>query len=96
LSRRVAHTYEAPDSLRVNDWALSGDWTAEAESVFSNEPNGRIAFRFHTRDVNLVMGPRKADSPVAFRSRSTATRPTPRSVATRTARARGCSTSSVM
>jgi Thioredoxin like C-terminal domain len=41
LSRRVAHTYEAPDSLRVNDWALSGDWTAEAESVFSNEPNGR-------------------------------------------------------
>jgi Thioredoxin like C-terminal domain/AhpC/TSA family len=67
LSRGEARTYEAPDSLRVNDWALSGDWTAEAESVFSNEPNGRVAFRFHARDVNLVMGPRKAGSPVAFR-----------------------------
>jgi hypothetical protein len=46
---------------------LSGDWTAETESVFSNEPNGHILFRFHARDVNLVMGPREADAPVPFR-----------------------------
>ena len=63
----AAHTYEAPDSLRVNDWALTGDWTAEAESVFSTEPKGRITVRFRARDVNLVMGPREAESPVAFR-----------------------------
>lgn len=62
-----SHTYVAPDSLRLNDWALSGDWTAGIESVFSDEPNGRIAFRFHARDVNLVMGPRDGAAPVSFR-----------------------------
>jgi thiol-disulfide isomerase/thioredoxin len=67
MSRGQSHAYVAPDSLRLNDWALSGDWTAEAESVFSNESNGRISFRFHARDVNLVMGPREAGEPVAFR-----------------------------
>jgi hypothetical protein len=51
----------------LNDWALSGDWAAEAESVSSIEPNGRISFRFHARDVNLVMGPRERDAPVPFR-----------------------------
>jgi hypothetical protein len=61
------HTYDVPESLRVNDWALSGDWTAEAESVSSNAPNGRIAFRFHARDANLVMGPKQAGESVPFR-----------------------------
>jgi thiol-disulfide isomerase/thioredoxin len=60
-------TYVVPESLRLNDWALSGDWTAEAESVSSIEPNGRISFRFHARDVNLVMGPRVRGAPVPFR-----------------------------
>ena len=61
-----SHTYVAPESLRLNDWALSGDWTAGAGSVSSTEPNGRIAFRFHARDVNLVMGPKERATPVAF------------------------------
>jgi hypothetical protein len=67
MSIGQAHTYAAPGSLRLNDWALSGDWAAEAESVSSIEPNGRISFRFHARDVNLVMGPRERDAPVPFR-----------------------------
>ncbi|MGA9161164.1 MAG: hypothetical protein WB297_09930 [Actinomycetota bacterium] len=67
LSPGQAYTYAAPDRLRVNDWALTGAWTAEAESVFSSAPNGRISIRFHARDVNLVMGPKEAGEPVAFR-----------------------------
>ena len=67
MSRGQSYAYVPPDSLRLNDWTLSGDWTAEAESVFSNESNGRISFRFHARDVNLVMGPRERDAPVPFR-----------------------------
>jgi thiol-disulfide isomerase/thioredoxin len=67
LTRGEPDTYSIPDRLRLNDWALLGRWTAEAESVFSNEPNGRIAFQFHARDVNLVMGPRERGTPVAFR-----------------------------
>jgi hypothetical protein len=60
-------SYSAPNRLRLNDWALSGNWTAGAESVLSNESNCRIAFQFHARDVNLVMGPRERTTPVAFR-----------------------------
>jgi thiol-disulfide isomerase/thioredoxin len=61
------HPYVAPDTLALNDWALSGDWTAEADRVVLNEPNGRVSFRFHARDVHLVMGPMDRGSSVAFR-----------------------------
>ena len=36
-------------------------------TVVLNKPNGRIAYRFHARDVHLVMGPATAGSPVRFR-----------------------------
>jgi len=62
-----SHTYSVPDRLNLNDWALSGDWTITARAAVSNEPNGRIAFRFHARDANLVMGPPKGTAPVSFR-----------------------------
>jgi thiol-disulfide isomerase/thioredoxin len=60
-------TYAAPDSLRLNHWALSGDWTIASGAVVLNRADGRIAFRFHARDVHLVMGPRSRDEPVPFR-----------------------------
>ena len=52
--RRV---YSLPARLALNQWGLVGDWTAQTQSVVLNEPNGRIAFRFHARDLHLVMGP---------------------------------------
>ena len=51
------HTYEVPDPLRLNDWALSGDWTIQGGASVLNAAGGRIAYRFHARDVNLVLGP---------------------------------------
>ena len=62
-----ARTYVAPDSLRLNRWALSGDWTIEGRASVLNRADGRIAFRFHTRDVHLVMGPSSRDASVPFR-----------------------------
>jgi thiol-disulfide isomerase/thioredoxin len=59
--------YRIPDSLWLNSWALSGDWTVGAEAAVMNEPNGRIAFRFHARDLHLVMGPVTRDMAVPFR-----------------------------
>jgi hypothetical protein len=59
--------YAPPEKLRLNSWALSGDWTVNAGNVHLNEPNGRIAFRFHARDVNLVMGPATRGGSVPFR-----------------------------
>jgi thiol-disulfide isomerase/thioredoxin len=61
------HTYEVPDVMRLNDWALSGDWTIGSRASVSNEADGRIAFRFHARDVHLVMGPPSREDPVPFR-----------------------------
>jgi thiol-disulfide isomerase/thioredoxin len=49
--------YVAPDLLKLNRWALAGEWTIERRACVLNGADGRIAFRFHARDVNLVMGP---------------------------------------
>ncbi len=58
--------YEAPEQVRPNRWALSGGWTTGAEATVSNEPKGRVAFRFEARDVHLVMGPAEGSGSVPF------------------------------
>ena len=67
MARDARHVYEAPQRLELNHWSLTGDWTAEAERVVSNEPNGRIELAFHARDVHLVMGPAAPGGSVRFR-----------------------------
>ncbi len=62
-----SRTYVAPDSLRLNQWALSGDWTIESGASVLNRPDGEIAFRFHARDVHLVLGPGERGTSVPFR-----------------------------
>ena len=64
--RNKAHAYEAPARLGLNSWALAGNWTAGKEAVRLNQPNGRIAYRFHARDLNLVMGPAVRGASVRF------------------------------
>lgn len=59
--------YSQPAALRLNDWGLSGSWNANAESAVSLAPSGRIVFRFHSRDLHLVMAPTKDGKPVRFR-----------------------------
>jgi len=59
--------YELPARLRLNDWALSGDWTVGKEAAVLNKANGGIAYRFHARDLHLVMGPAAPGTSVRFR-----------------------------
>jgi thiol-disulfide isomerase/thioredoxin len=59
--------YAAPARLRLNQWALSGDWTVKNPAVVLNKANGRIAYRFHARDLHLVMGPAARGTSVRFR-----------------------------
>jgi thiol-disulfide isomerase/thioredoxin len=64
--RRV---YAVPAQLGLNHWALSGDWTVEKQATVLNKANGRIVYRFHARDLHLVMGPTARGTPVRFRLR---------------------------
>jgi thiol-disulfide isomerase/thioredoxin len=61
------HVFSVPAKLRPNHWALSGDWTMAKGFVAVNKPNGRIAYRFHARDLHLVMGPAARGTSVRFR-----------------------------
>src|SRR5262249_17067338 len=61
--------YELPARLRLNAWALSGDWTVTNQAAVLNKPNGVIAYRFHARDLHLVMGPAAPGAAVRFRVR---------------------------
>jgi thiol-disulfide isomerase/thioredoxin len=62
--RRV---YAAPPALRLNQWALVGDWTVERGAVALNKAPGMIVYRFHARDLHLVMGPAPGGTLVRFR-----------------------------
>jgi len=61
--------YELPARLRLNEWALSGDWTVKKDAAVLNEASGSITYRFHARDLHLVMGPAAAGTSVRFRVR---------------------------
>jgi thiol-disulfide isomerase/thioredoxin len=65
--RDEPHTYAAPARLGLNQWALSGDWTIEAEAATLNTPGGQVACRFHARDLNLVMAPANPGTPTRVR-----------------------------
>jgi thiol-disulfide isomerase/thioredoxin len=53
--------------LRLNQWSAAGDWAARKEAIVLTKPNGRITYRFHARDLHLVMGPAVVGSTVRFR-----------------------------
>lgn len=61
------HLYAVPPRLRLNQWALSGEWTLRPEAAVLNAAGGRIACRFHARDLHLVMGPLRRGASVRFR-----------------------------
>jgi cytochrome c biogenesis protein CcdA/thiol-disulfide isomerase/thioredoxin len=62
-----AHTYAAPARLSLNDWGLAGDWKVGAEHATLGAADGRIVYRFHARDLHLVLGPAANGKPVRFR-----------------------------
>jgi thiol-disulfide isomerase/thioredoxin len=65
LDRR--RVYAVPARLALNRWALAGEWTMGRQAIVLSSPNGRIVYRFHARDLHLVMGPLRRDSRVRFR-----------------------------
>ncbi len=66
-ARDEPKTYSIPARLDLNDWALGGRWNVGRQAATALSPGSKIAFRFHARDVHLVLGPAADGRPVRFR-----------------------------
>jgi cytochrome c biogenesis protein CcdA/thiol-disulfide isomerase/thioredoxin len=62
---RMAYTPQP--RLTLNQWALGGTWKVGPESAVLDAAPGRILFRFHARDLHLVLGPTKNGKPIRFK-----------------------------
>jgi cytochrome c biogenesis protein CcdA/thiol-disulfide isomerase/thioredoxin len=67
LKQDVAQVYTIPKHLELNQWGLAGNWTDHAQVASLDSARGKIVFRFHARDVHLVLGPAANGKPVRFR-----------------------------
>jgi cytochrome c biogenesis protein CcdA/thiol-disulfide isomerase/thioredoxin len=67
VAKDRAAQYSAPGKLQLNQWGLVGTWRVGEENALLTEPSGKIVFRFHARDLHLVLGPRADGQPVRFR-----------------------------
>lgn len=63
----VAHVYTVPKHLELNQWGLSGNWTDHAQVASLDSAKGKIVYRFHARDLHLVLGPPANGKVVRFR-----------------------------
>src|SRR4029453_2834724 len=63
----TSYAYAAPTQLRLNQWALSGDWTVGRGAIVLNAAGGWLHYRFHPRALPLVMTPPAPDTPARFR-----------------------------
>jgi cytochrome c biogenesis protein CcdA/thiol-disulfide isomerase/thioredoxin len=62
----VSHEYASAEP-RLNEWSLAGNWLVSQENATLKTPGGRISYRFHARDLHLVLGVTPQGSPVRFR-----------------------------
>ena len=67
IARDASHAYNAAPALKLNEWGLAGRWTMGPEHASLDAAGGAIRFRFHARDLHLVLGPGPSNGPVRFR-----------------------------
>ncbi|WP_158822867.1 cytochrome c biogenesis protein DipZ [Granulicella sp. S156] len=67
LNQDDPQLYRAPAEFKLNQWAFAGKWIDEGQIATSLTPSSSIFFRFHARDLHLVLGPSKAGAPIRFR-----------------------------
>lgn len=66
MARDSRKTYSPPARLALNQWGFGGSWNAGAESGELESAPGKIVFRFHSRDLHIVLGPARKGTPVRF------------------------------
>jgi thiol-disulfide isomerase/thioredoxin len=66
LHKDSIQLFTAPANPSLNHWGLIGSWNVNAESAVLQAVHGGILFRFHSRDLHLVLAPAKDAKPVRF------------------------------
>ncbi|HXN98669.1 MAG TPA: cytochrome c biogenesis protein DipZ [Candidatus Acidoferrales bacterium] len=66
IAKDSRKTYSPQPRLSLNQWALGGSWKLGPESAVLESVPGKIVFRFHARDLHLVLGPTKNGKPIRF------------------------------
>ncbi|MGD0403477.1 MAG: cytochrome c biogenesis protein DipZ [Candidatus Acidiferrales bacterium] len=66
IAKDSRKTYSPQPRLSLNQWALGGSWKVGEESAVLQSVPGKIVFRFHARDLHLVLGPAKNGKPIRF------------------------------
>jgi hypothetical protein len=66
IAQDSGKSYSLRSRLSLNEWGLAGSWKVGRESAVLQAPSGKIAFRFHARDLHLVLGPAKDGKPLRF------------------------------
>lgn len=67
IKRDAEHLYADPGKLQLNDWGLVGNWIDHGQNAVLQSAGGKIVFRFHARDLHLVLGPGMNAKPVRYR-----------------------------
>jgi cytochrome c biogenesis protein CcdA/thiol-disulfide isomerase/thioredoxin len=75
IKQDKSQVYTAPSRLTVNQWGLAGAWNVSGEHASLTAAPGKVIFRFHARDLHLVLGPGKNGQAVRFRVRIDGTPP---------------------
>jgi thiol-disulfide isomerase/thioredoxin len=66
LHKDSSQVFSAPAKPSLNQWGLSGSWIVNAESAVLQAVPGKVVFRFHSRDLHLIMANAKDAKPVRF------------------------------
>jgi thiol-disulfide isomerase/thioredoxin len=75
LDRDARRTYSPPAAPSLNQWGLGGSWNVGSESALLQAAPAKVVFRFHARDLHMVMGPTKDGKPVRFKVKLDAAAP---------------------
>ncbi|HTC48899.1 MAG TPA: cytochrome c biogenesis protein DipZ [Candidatus Aquilonibacter sp.] len=65
IAKDSRYDYKPLPRLSLNQWALGGSWKVSEENAVLQTAPGKIVFRFHARDLHLVLGT-KDKKPVRF------------------------------
>jgi cytochrome c biogenesis protein CcdA/thiol-disulfide isomerase/thioredoxin len=67
FNKDAQQQYQEPEKLKLNEWALTGEWKDETQIATLLSSSGSIVYRFHARDLHLVLGPPHDGKPARFR-----------------------------